>query len=75
MVSFADSVSPFDLPAHFGAGYYNPVPPPSEEDANAASSNNYSSFIGADIPFSLQVRFLPVSRPNRSNKATRFPES
>lgn len=58
-VFFADSMSSFEVSSvHFGVGYYNPVPPPSEEAANAASSNNYSSFIGADIPFSIQVGFV-----------------
>lgn len=42
------------------AGYYNPVPPPSSTDTTDSGfvTNGFSTFMGSNLPFNLQVFFF-----------------
>lgn len=37
------------------AGFYNPVPPPKSTEASNFPNNGFSSFLGANMPFNIEV--------------------
>lgn len=37
------------------AGFYNPVPPPPSTESSSFPNNGFSSFLGANMPFNIEV--------------------
>lgn len=43
------------------AGYYTPVQPPNTENNNSFVNNGFTSFMGANLPFNMQVNVYPIA--------------